>query len=174
MKDNVSITEMYRAAAQAFFQSPLKWKFESWFQFARSHSMKKIEEALIVPEKVFFDIIEKSIKTYSHRSSIDETYSNGVEEGLQQIFKSNWIQKNIDFADLRTSSMTWPAITQIEEEKFMKLIKDDTNHEYTDLPRINRSEKEIPLAQDKRPNYHDQSWKRAERAKEEHTQPVLH
>ena len=44
--------------------------------------MKKVEEALIVPEQVFFDIIEKSIKTYSHRDSIDDTYSNGVDEGL--------------------------------------------------------------------------------------------
>jgi hypothetical protein len=47
--------------------------------------LKKLEEALIVPERVFIEIIEKSIKTMSvsHRSSIDETNSNN--EDLQEI-----------------------------------------------------------------------------------------
>ena len=47
--------------------------------------MKKVEEALIVPERVFFEIIEKSIKTMtnSHWSSIDETHSQ--KDDLQEI-----------------------------------------------------------------------------------------
>lgn len=82
--------------------------------------------------------------------------------------------------------MTRPQISKVEEEKYIKSIKDDSNHDYKqeELTRINTTEKEIPLgsvqsqlASDKRPNYHDQSRKRAERAGrllEEHTQPVLH
>lgn len=150
------LTELYRAAAQAYFQSPEKWKFESRFQFARSQSMRKVEEALIVPDKVFFDIIEKSIKTmtYSHWSSIDETNS---AQDLQEIlnFWDTWIWKNVDFQALRTSSMTRPVLVRVEEEKHVKSIKDDSNHEYSEPSRINKSEKEIPLAQDKRPNYID-------------------
>lgn len=75
-----ALSEMYRAAAQAYMNSSEKWKFESRFPFAWSQSLKKVEEALIVPEKVFFDLIERSIKTYSHRSSIDETHSTNNDD----------------------------------------------------------------------------------------------
>lgn len=43
--------------------------------------------------------------------------------------------------------MTRPQISKVEEEKFIKSIKDDSNHDYKqeELSRINTAEKEIPL-----------------------------
>lgn len=43
--------------------------------------------------------------------------------------------------------MTRPQISKVEEEKIIKSIKDDSNHDYKqeELSRINKTEKEIPL-----------------------------
>ncbi len=51
--------------------------------------------------------------------------------------------------------MNRPVLVRVEEEKNVKSITDESNHEYSEPSRINKSEKEIPLAQDKRPNYID-------------------
>jgi hypothetical protein len=84
---------------QMFSNTPFtsfKRQLESRFQFARSHSQKKIlEEALVVPETIF-ELIQRSIRTMS----VSEINSANDEndEKVKNLFDptTSWIKRNVD------------------------------------------------------------------------------